>query len=148
MTEVIIPTTKKTKTSKKAQKPIMMNSKSAYNHIHVPTDNEILERSVPMELKYGVKSLVVKCSSLPAKANKDVLEATLNQSVFITNYLNKYLMVNQIAMLNDHKVGLPAMPAETSSRCKVMVSTGKNEIEINTYFHIQLKRPPLHIYIL
>ena len=102
MTEVIIPTTKKTKSSKKAQKPIMMNSKSAYNHIHVPTDNEILERSVPMELKYGVKSLVVKCSSLPAKANKDVLEATLNQSVFITNYLNKYLMVNQIAMLNDH----------------------------------------------
>ena len=103
MTEVIIPTTQKTKkTSKKAQKPIMMNSKSSYNHIHVPTDNEILERSVPMELKYGVKSLVVKCSSLPAKANKDVLEATLNQSVFITNYLNKYLMVNQIAMLNDH----------------------------------------------
>ena len=103
MTEVIIPTTQKTKkTSKKAQKPIMMNSKSAYNHIHIPTDNEILERSVPMELKYGVKSLVVKCSSLPAKANKDVLEATLNQSVFITNYLNKYLMVNQIAMLNDH----------------------------------------------
>ena len=103
MTEVIIPTTKKTKTSKKAQKPIMMNTKTAaYNHIHVPTDNEILERSVPMELKYGVKSLVVKCSSLPAKANKDVLEATLNQSVFITNYLNKYLMVNQIAMLNDH----------------------------------------------
>ena len=103
MTEVIIPTTQKTKkTSKKAQKPIMMNSKAAYNNIHVPTDNEILERSVPMELKYGVKSLVVKCSSLPAKANKDVLEATLNQSVFITNYLNKYLMVNQIAMLNDH----------------------------------------------
>ena len=102
MTEVIIPTTKKTKSSKKAQKPIMMNSKAAYNNIHVPTDNEILERSVPMELKYGVKSLVVKCSSLPAKANKDVLEATLNQSVFITNYLNKYLMVNQIAMLNDH----------------------------------------------
>ena len=103
MTEVIIPTTQKTKkTSKKAQKPIMMNSKAAYNHIHVPTYNEILERSVPMELKYGVKSLVVKCSSLPAKANKDVLEATLNQSVFITNYLNKYLMVNQIAMLNDH----------------------------------------------
>ena len=105
MTEVIIPTTKKTKTSKKAQKPIMMNRPTkaeAYNHIHVPTDNEILERSVPMELKYGVKTLVVKCSSLPAKANKDVLEATLNQSVFITNYLNKYLMVNQIAMLNDH----------------------------------------------
>ena len=103
MTEVIIPTTQKTKkTSKKAQKPIMMNTKAAYNNIHVPTDNEILERSVPMELKYGVKSLVVKCSSLPAKANKDVLEATLNQSVFITNYLNKYLMVNQIAMLNDH----------------------------------------------
>ena len=105
MTEVIIPTTQKTKkTSKKAQKPIMMNSKSSYNHIHnpPPTDNEILERSVPMELKYGVKTLVVKCSSLPAKANKDVLEATLNQSVFITNYLNKYLMVNQIAMLNDH----------------------------------------------
>ena len=103
MTEVIIPTNQKTKkTSKKAQKPIMMNTKAAYNHIHIPTDNEILERSVPMELKYGVKSLVVKCSSLPAKANKDVLEATLNQSVFITNYLNKYLMVNLIAMLNDH----------------------------------------------
>ena len=47
MTEVIIPTTQKTKkTSKKAQKPIMMNTKAAYNHIHVPTDNEILERSV------------------------------------------------------------------------------------------------------
>ena len=105
MTEVIIPSSQKTKskTSRKTQKPIMMNTKAAaYNHIHIPTDNEILERSVPMELKFGVKALVVKCSSLPAKANKDVLEATLNQSVFITNYLNKYLMVNQIAMLNDH----------------------------------------------
>ena len=80
-----------------------MNSKAdPYNHIHIISDKEILERSVPMELKFGVKALVVKCSSLPAKANKDVLEATLNQSVFITNYLNKYLMVNQIAMLNDH----------------------------------------------
>ena len=106
MTEVIIPTTQKTKkTSKKSQKPILMNSKvsdQTFNHIHIISDKEILERSVPMELKFGVKALVVKCSSLPAKANKDVLEATLNQSVFITNYLNKYLMVNQIAMLNDH----------------------------------------------
>ena len=105
MTTVEMPTTsaKPKRASRAKTKPIPMNTRTMMSQkLREITDEERYEKSVPLELKFGVKGLVIKAASLPAKANKVYLESTLSQSVFVTNYLNKYLMVNQIAELSDH----------------------------------------------
>ena len=96
-------TAKPKRASRSKTKPIPMNTRTMMSQkLREITDEERYEKSIPLELKFGVKGIVIKAASLPAKTNKLYLESTLSQSVFITNYLNKYLMVNQIAELSDH----------------------------------------------
>ena len=105
MTTVEMPTTsaKPKRASRAKTKPIPMNTRTMLTQkLREISDEEKYEKSIPLELKFGVKGIVIKAASLPAKTNKLYLESTLSQSVFITNYLNKYLMVNKIAELSDH----------------------------------------------
>ena len=87
MTTVELPTTSAKPKKVKKTKPIPMNTRTMMSQkLREITDEERYEKSVPLELKFGVKGLVIKAASLPAKANKVYLESTLSQSVFVTNY--------------------------------------------------------------
>ena len=95
---------------KKSSKPVKMNNKPQKRQMELPPkvmEQIILKNDVPDELKIGAKGLVIKSMSLPAKDTAPIFYKKLTTSKFINEYLDRYLMIEQIAELNDHiKFGL------------------------------------------
>ena len=98
----------------KSKKPITMNAppKLNMNHHHMdsfeekPNKNYFLGH-LPDELKDNVKHIVLRGMSLPVKNRAPILQYKLANSDYINKYLNKYLILDNLAMLNDHaKFGL------------------------------------------
>jgi len=65
-------------------------------------DKSYFRGHVPLELRDNVKNIVFHALSLPAKNKKPILHAKLAHSEYVNKYLNKYVMIDNIAMTNDH----------------------------------------------
>ena len=96
----------KAPTAPKSRKPIAMNmpppkiQTSDFDNAEPPKGH--FYGYMPSELRDNVKNIAIKSMSIPAKNRAPFLHAKLHHSDYINKYLNKYLMVDSIAMMNDH----------------------------------------------
>ena len=97
----------------KSKKPIAMNlppklQAQRYEEHHlVEAPKNHFVGYLPDELKDNVKNVVLKGLSLPVKSRSAILQHKLQHSDYINKYLNRYLILDNIALLNDHaKFGL------------------------------------------
>jgi hypothetical protein len=59
-------------------------------------------QDLPEELTGNIKNLVIKASSYTAGNKKAEFENKLKESKYLNKYIDKYLMLDNVAMLNDH----------------------------------------------
>jgi len=93
----------------KTRKAIAMNEPPKIQHEAQiePQKKGYFYGHLPDELKDNVKNVVLRGISLPAKQKATILHSKLKKSDYIDKYLNRYLIVDQIAIMNDHlKFGL------------------------------------------
>jgi len=88
----------------KTKKPIAMNEPPKIQHEAriEPINKGYFYGHLPDELKDNVKNVVLRAVSMPAKQKAPLLHSKLSKSDYINRYLNKYLIVDQIAVMNDH----------------------------------------------
>lgn len=103
----------KAQATPRSKKPIAMNEPpkmQKFNSViseNVEPPKGYFYGVLPDELKDNVKNIVVRGLSLPAKQRAPILQAKLSKSDYINKYLNRYLVVDQLAVMNDHvKFGL------------------------------------------
>jgi len=105
----------KAQTAPKSKKPIPMNDPprlQKFNSVIDTFENAEPPKGyfygvLPDELKDNVKNIALRGLSLPAKQRAPILQAKLSKSDYINKYLNRYLVVDQLAVMNDHaKFGL------------------------------------------
>jgi len=89
-------------------KPIKMNEPP-----HIKKEEIHIEKAdffkgyMPDEFKHNIKGLVIKGISIPAKARAPIMSAKLSKSDYVNKYLGKYLLLDNLASINDHlKFGL------------------------------------------
>jgi len=104
----------KAQATPKSKKPIPMNEPPKLQKFNSVIDFDKAEPPkgyfygvLPDELKDNVKQVVLRGISMPAKQRAPILHAKLSKSDYINKYLNRYLIVDQLAVMNDHvKFGL------------------------------------------
>lgn len=57
---------------------------------------------IPDELKDNAKKMIIRGASLPAGIKAPILQKKLDNSKYTNDYLDKYLMLESIGLLNDH----------------------------------------------
>jgi hypothetical protein len=91
---------KKEEQKKKSTKPIVMKPKPKEEKVHVPKITNELD--VPSELKFGTKIVAIKALSIPARDKSQLLCKKMATSTYMNAYLDHYMLIDQIATLNDH----------------------------------------------
>lgn len=98
----------KAQATPKSRKPIAMNEPpkmQKFNSViseNVEPPKGYFYGVLPDELKDNVKNIAIRGLSLPAKQRAPLLQAKLLKSDYINRYLNRYLVVDQLAIMNDH----------------------------------------------
>lgn len=100
------------KSSKGRTKNIVMNKKPTIQpQNNVNEFEEVREISnykfygfIPQEFNTGLKGIVYKGASIPASkfGKQAIFHQKLTKSQYLNEYLNKYLMLDNVACLNDH----------------------------------------------
>jgi len=57
---------------------------------------------IPDEINKNAKGGLLKIASMPARGKSDIMFLKLQNSMFLNQYLNKYMHMDVIAGLNDH----------------------------------------------
>ena len=98
----------KAQATPRSKKPIAMNEPpkmQKFNSViseNVEPPKGYFYGVLPDELKDNVKNIAIRGLSLPVKQRAPILQAKLSKSEYINRYLNRYLVVDQLAVLNDH----------------------------------------------
>jgi hypothetical protein len=101
----------KPKKAIKSKKPIAMNEKpqpiqKEKQQIETFNNNHFIGY-LPMELHENFKNMAIKGMSIISGNKAKILQYKLLGSEYVNHYLNKYLMIDALAMTNDHiKFGL------------------------------------------
>ena len=104
----------KAQAAPKSRKPIAMNQPprlQTYNASNVFDNSEppkgYFYGILPDELKDNVKNMAIRGLALPAKQRASILQSKLSKSDYVNKYLNRYMILDNLAVMNDHvKFGL------------------------------------------
>jgi hypothetical protein len=95
--------------SKKKMFPMNAPPKKTYQTQETPQQqfNNYFEGYIPDELKGGIQNLLLYGLSIPApKHKRRRMLLNLHQSTYTKQYLNKYLHVDMLSILDDHSKAL------------------------------------------
>jgi hypothetical protein len=120
----------------KSKKPIAMNEKPQ----PIPQEKQKIETIennhfigyLPMELHENFKHMAIKGMSIISGNKAKILQYKLLGSEYVNHYLNKYLMIDALAMTNDHiKFGL-VYAVNVLETMAIDLSQSKNTLADNT----------------
>ena len=92
-----------TEEPKKSKKPIFMNKPPQLTQENKNNDHHKFDKQVPNELRGGLKTLALLGLSFPVPQTKrQRMMHNLQNSKYTTEYLDKYLCIDNVATLDDH----------------------------------------------